>query len=258
VSCVSWGIVLQYQFCLAFLTYGCSLKNWQRRIVETLGITFCSTVNGQQFSKLGRFRHKQFAFPRVSPSEHFLFSTSDDNSWCKKLCLLFNVCSLENHGRVYVKFNVLNFEFLAKWYYFAFVTGGQINQCLHVMTEINCLGQNLKSLSAVQQSIRSIRSVFLFSKNCSCDITCIRGSAKHVLCWGRSTTLSYVNIRFSGTCPAETPQPIYMKFCTSDHVGKFTRLTQHGWNRLAGGGPETNVMEQPMVVAIGNGRGNYS
>jgi hypothetical protein len=32
----------------------------------------------------------------------------------------------------------------------------------------------------------------------------------------RMATLSYGNIRFSGTCPAETPQPITVKFCTID------------------------------------------
>jgi hypothetical protein len=29
-------------------------------------------------------------------------------------------------------------------------------------------------------------------------------------------------MQFSGTCPAETPQPIKMKFCTIDYAGKFT------------------------------------
>ena len=29
----------------------------------------------------------------------------------------------------------------------------------------------------------------------------------------RTTTLSYGKMRFSGTCPAETPEPIIMKFC---------------------------------------------
>ena len=53
----------------------------------------------------------------------------------------------------------------------------------------------------------------------------------------RTTTLSYGNMRFSGTCPAETPQPIKMKFCTIDYVGELTRCAKNGWNRLAGGGP---------------------
>ena len=53
----------------------------------------------------------------------------------------------------------------------------------------------------------------------------------------RTTTLSYRNMRFSGTCPAETPQPIKMKFCTIDYVGALTRGAKNGWNRLAGGGP---------------------
>jgi hypothetical protein len=34
----------------------------------------------------------------------------------------------------------------------------------------------------------------------------------------RTTTLSHGNMRFSCTCPAETPQPIKMKFCTTDNV----------------------------------------
>jgi hypothetical protein len=53
----------------------------------------------------------------------------------------------------------------------------------------------------------------------------------------RTTTLSYGNMPFSGTCPAETPQPIKMKFCTIDNAGKVTRCTKNGWNRLAWGGP---------------------
>ena len=53
----------------------------------------------------------------------------------------------------------------------------------------------------------------------------------------RTTTLSYGNMRFSGIRPAETPQPIKMKFCTIDYVGELTRCAKNGWNRLAGGGP---------------------
>jgi hypothetical protein len=49
---------------------------------------------------------------------------------------------------------------------------------------------------------------------------CKRGSAySNVL---DTTTLPSENMRFSGTCPAETPQPINMKFCTIDFVGKLT------------------------------------
>jgi hypothetical protein len=51
----------------------------------------------------------------------------------------------------------------------------------------------------------------------------------------RTTTLSYGNIRFSGTCPAETPQPIKMKIFTIDYVGEITRCAKNGCNRLAGG-----------------------
>jgi hypothetical protein len=53
----------------------------------------------------------------------------------------------------------------------------------------------------------------------------------------RTTTLSYGNMPFSGTCPAETPQPIMIKFCTIDYVGDVTRYAKNGCNRLAGGGP---------------------
>jgi hypothetical protein len=51
----------------------------------------------------------------------------------------------------------------------------------------------------------------------------------------RITTLSYGNMRFSGTCPAETL--IKLKFCTIAYIGKFTRCAKNGWNRLTGGGP---------------------
>ena len=53
----------------------------------------------------------------------------------------------------------------------------------------------------------------------------------------RTTTLSYGNMPFSGTCPAETPQPIKMKFCMIDYVGELTRCAKNGYHRLAGGGP---------------------
>jgi hypothetical protein len=53
----------------------------------------------------------------------------------------------------------------------------------------------------------------------------------------RTTTLSYGNMRFSGNCPAETPQPIKMKFSTIDYVDEITRCAKNGCNRLAGGGP---------------------
>ena len=44
-------------------------------------------------------------------------------------------------------------------------------------------------------------------------------------------------MRFSGMPPAETPQPIKMKFCTIDYVGELTRCAKNCCNRLAGGGP---------------------
>ena len=53
----------------------------------------------------------------------------------------------------------------------------------------------------------------------------------------RTTTLSYGNMRFSAIRPAETPQPIKMKFCTIDYVGELTRCAKNDCNRLAGGGP---------------------
>ena len=52
-----------------------------------------------------------------------------------------------------------------------------------------------------------------------------------------STTLSYGNMRIAGTRPAETLQPIKMKFCTINYVGELTRCAKNGWNRLAGSGP---------------------
>jgi hypothetical protein len=53
----------------------------------------------------------------------------------------------------------------------------------------------------------------------------------------KTTTLSYGNMRFSGTCPAETAEPIKMKFCMVNNVGKITRCTENGCNRFTGGGP---------------------
>jgi hypothetical protein len=53
----------------------------------------------------------------------------------------------------------------------------------------------------------------------------------------KTTALYFANMRFSGTCPAETPQPIKMKFRTIDYVGEITRCAKNGYNRLAGGGP---------------------
>jgi hypothetical protein len=35
-------------------------------------------------------------------------------------------------------------------------------------------------------------------------------------------------MRFSGICPAETPQPINMKFCTIDYVGELTPCAKNG------------------------------
>jgi hypothetical protein len=52
----------------------------------------------------------------------------------------------------------------------------------------------------------------------------------------RTTTLSYRNMRFSGTCLAETPQSIRMKFCMIDYVGKITRcgkMVGIGWLEAA-------------------------
>jgi hypothetical protein len=43
----------------------------------------------------------------------------------------------------------------------------------------------------------------------------------------RTTTLFYGNMPFSGTCPAKTPKPIKMKFCTIDYVDKVTRCAEN-------------------------------
>jgi hypothetical protein len=39
-----------------------------------------------------------------------------------------------------------------------------------------------------------------------------------------TTMLSYIcgNVRYSGACQTETPEPINMKFCTIDFVNKIT------------------------------------
>ena len=64
-----------------------------------------------------------------------------------------------------------------------------------------------------------------------------RASAASLSTVLRTTSLSYGNMRFSGSRPAETPQPIKMKFCTTDYVGELTRCAKNYLNRLAGGGP---------------------
>jgi hypothetical protein len=63
-----------------------------------------------------------------------------------------------------------------------------------------------------------------------------RASAAALSTVFRTTTLSYANMRFSATCPAETPQPIKMKFCTIDYVGEITRCAKMvgiGWLEAA-------------------------
>jgi hypothetical protein len=50
-------------------------------------------------------------------------------------------------------------------------------------------------------------------------------------------TLSYGNMRFSGTCPAEILLLIKMKFRAIDNVARIMRCAENGWKRLAGGGP---------------------
>jgi hypothetical protein len=53
----------------------------------------------------------------------------------------------------------------------------------------------------------------------------------------RTTTLSYGNMRFSGTChAAETPQLINMKFCTIGYVGELRdvpKMIAVGWLEAA-------------------------
>ena len=60
-----------------------------------------------------------------------------------------------------------------------------------------------------------------------------RASAKHSV--KDDHAFPWKHIRFSGTYPAETPQPIKMKFCTIDYVGELTRCAKISWNQLAGG-----------------------
>jgi hypothetical protein len=40
-------------------------------------------------------------------------------------------------------------------------------------------------------------------------------------------------MRISGTCPAEIPQPIKMKFCTIDYVGDMPKMIAIGWLEAA-------------------------
>jgi hypothetical protein len=67
----------------------------------------------------------------------------------------------------------------------------------------------------------------------------------HVL-W--TTTLSYGNMRFSGTCQTETSQPI--NFCTIDYIGKFTRCIKSGWNRLTGVAPHIGEIEHWKLLIL--------
>jgi hypothetical protein len=75
-------------------------------------------------------------------------------------------------------------------------------------------------------------------------------SAKH--CVIRTTMLSYGNTRFLVICPAETVQPIKMKFCTNDNVGEVTRSAKDDWNRLAKGGPTDrwNITSKTFLATI--------
>jgi hypothetical protein len=65
----------------------------------------------------------------------------------------------------------------------------------------------------------------------------LRASAAALSTVLRMTTLYYGNMRFSGTCPAETPRPIRMKFCMIDFLSEATQFVKKCWNVLAGGGP---------------------
>ena len=65
-------------------------------------------------------------------------------------------------------------------------------------------------------------------------IKCKRGSAKHSV---KDDHAFNGNMQYSGARPAETPQPIKIKFCTIDYFGELTRCAKNGWDRLTGGGP---------------------
>jgi hypothetical protein len=63
-----------------------------------------------------------------------------------------------------------------------------------------------------------------------------RASAAALSTVSRTTTLSYGNMRFSGTCPAETPQLIKMKFCTIYYVARLCNVPKTvgiGWLEAA-------------------------
>jgi hypothetical protein len=49
--------------------------------------------------------------------------------------------------------------------------------------------------------------------------------------------LSYRNVRFSGTCQTETPQPINMKFCLVGNIDKITCRDKNVCHRFTEGGP---------------------
>ena len=57
-------------------------------------------------------------------------------------------------------------------------------------------------------------------------------------------------MRFSGVRPAETIQPIKMKFRTIDYVGELTRCAKNGYNRLAGGGPQIGEINVQTLASL--------
>jgi hypothetical protein len=59
-----------------------------------------------------------------------------------------------------------------------------------------------------------------------------RASAAALSTLLRTTTLSYGNTQFSGTCPAETPKPIKMKFCVIDY-SDVPKMVAIGWLEAA-------------------------
>jgi hypothetical protein len=102
-----------------------------------------------------------------------------------------------------------------------------------ILLKMHCLLHSIKFTPLLIQANQPYLSLLIQAQHSILS----RASAAALSTVLRTTTLSYGNMRFSGTCQAETPQPIKMKFCTIDEVGEVTRCSKNGWNRFAGGGP---------------------
>jgi hypothetical protein len=89
----------------------------------------------------------------------------------------------------------------------------------------------LRLLAAVQhETLMTMRPRFIY---------CSRASAAMLSRVLRTTTLSYANMRFSGSCPCNrNPSTDLQDEILHDWLRRWGyAMYQKGWNRLAGGGP---------------------